>query len=140
MKHWFTTVVAGENEDGVQYTVCTQKFFVDDERVLVDLAGLFMNSGVGLAGMPLRAYIAKNSVGMIDDKGVRLPMAPVAQAGQILMGALSAGYGDKPNVQDAMAYLTHMTNVLVKNALSAYAVEVSKVNAVPPENQGDDGV
>lgn len=140
MKHWFTTVVVGENNDGVQYTVCTQKFYIDDDRTLVDLAGLFANSGVGLAGMPLRAYIAKNSVGMVDDKGVRLPMAPIGQAGQILMGALSAGYGNKPNVQDAMAYLTHMTNVLVKNALGAYAVEVAKVNAVPPESQGDDGV
>ena len=140
MKHWFTTAVVGENDDGVQYTVCTQKFYIDQDRTLVDLAGLFLNSGVGLAGMPLRAYIAKNSVGMVDDKGVRLPMAPIGQAGQILMGALSAGYGNKPNVQDAMAYLTHMTNVLAKNALGAYTVEVSKVNAIPPDSQGDDGV
>ena len=143
MKHWFTTVVAGENEEGVQYTVCTQKFYIDQERFLVDLSGLFANAGVGLAGAPLCAFIAKNSVGMVDEKGVRRPMAPVVQASQILMSALAAGHGEKVNVQDAVAYVTHLQNVLAKNAMRAYAMEAAKINAVPPDadgSQGDDGV
>lgn len=137
MKHWFLTAVMGEREDGVPYTVCTQKFFIDDERTLIDLVGLFQNSGVGLNSGPLRAYIAKNSVGMVDDKGVRLPMAPLTQAGQILMRALAAGCGNKPDIQDAMAYLLHMQNVLAQNAMRAYAAEAAKDHAILPE--GDDG-
>lgn len=133
MKHWFLTAVKGEQEDGTQYTVCTQKFFIDEDRVLVDLVGLFQNSGVGLNSGPLRAYIAKNSVGMVDDKGVRLPMAPLTQASQILMKALAAGYGNKPDIQDAMAYLLHMQNVLAQNAMCVYAAEAAKDHAVPPE-------
>lgn len=140
MKHWFTTVVAGENEEGVQYTVCTQKFYVDQYRCLVDLSGVFKNSGVGLTGVPLRAYIAKNSVGMVDDKGVRLPMAPVEQAGQIVLGALAAGHGDNPNIQDVMAYITHMNNVLAANAKVAYAAELANaMTFVPSDAAGDQG-
>ena len=141
MKNWFTTAVLGEKEDGTKYTICTQKFFVDDDRVLTDLSAVFANCGIGLAGAPLRAYIAKNSVSMASDKGVRLPMVPVNQVGQIVMGALAAGYGEKPNIQDAMAYVTHLTNVLAKNAMGAYAAEVAKVYAVPSDaagSQGDD--
>ena len=138
MKHWFLTAVRGEQEDGVQYTVCTQKFFIDEDRILIDLAGLFQNTGVGLDSWPLRVYIAKNSVGMVDDKGVRRPMAPLSQAQQILMGALAAGYVNKPDIQDAMAYLTHLQNVLAKNAMGAYVAEVAKAHIISP-SEGDDG-
>ena len=139
MKHWFLTAVLGEREDGVPYTVCTQKFFVDDERTLVDLAGLFQNTGIGLNSWPLRVYIAKNSVGMVDDKGVRLPMAPVSQVQQILMGALAAGYGNQPDMQAAMAYLMRLQNVLAKNAIGAYQAEKEKAHIISP-SEGDDDV
>lgn len=138
MKHWFLTAVLGKREDGVPYTVCTQKFFVDDERTLVDLAGLFQNTGIGLNSWPLRVYIAKNSVGMVDDKGVRLPMAPVSQVQQILMGALAAGYGNQPDMQAAMAYLMRLQNVLAKNAIGAYQAEKEKSCIISP-SEGDDG-
>ena len=139
MKHWYTTAVIGEQEDGSRYTVCTQKFFVDDERVLVNLADVFINAGVGVSGTPLRAYIARNSVGMVDDKGVRMPMAPVDQATQIVMGALSTGYGEHVNIQDAMAYMIHLTNVLAKNALAAYLAEAPVIPSDAEGSQGDDG-
>ena len=139
MKHWFTTAVVGAKEDGSKYTVCTQKFFVDDDRCLVNLAEVFVNSGVGVSGAPLRAYIARNSTGMVDDKGVRMPMAPIGQVSQILLGALSAGYGDNPNIQDAMAYMTHLTNVLAKNAVAAYMAEAPIIPSDAAGDQGDDG-
>ncbi len=66
MKHWFTTAVVGEKEDGTKYTICIQKFFVDDERILADLSAVFANCGIGLAGTPLRAYIARNSMIALD--------------------------------------------------------------------------
>ena len=138
MKHWFTTAVVGEKEDGTKYTICTQKFFVDDERILADLSAVFKNCGIGLAGTPLRAYIARNSTGMVDEKGMRRPMAPADDVGRIVLGALSAGYGDQPKAEDAMAYVMHLTNHLAKNAMTAYAAEMARVYAVPPK--GDDGI
>ena len=109
-----------------------------ENGIMEYLAGLFQNTGIGLDSWPLRVYIAKNSVGMVDDKGVRRPMAPLSQAQQILMGALAAGYGNKPDIQDAMAYLTHLQNVLAKNAMGAYVAEAAKAHIISP-SEGDDG-
>jgi hypothetical protein len=139
VKHWYTTIVSGQ-DDGGNYTVCTQKFFIDEQRLLFDLCGAFLNAGLSL-DVQAKAYIIKHSVPMNDDKGVRLMMAPVKEADQIILGALSAGVGGGANAVTAAGYVMHMTNVLAKNAMGAYMNEWTKAQAVAPQDvpgsQGD---
>ena len=122
MKHWFNTIIAGQNEDGSQYTIGTQMFHVDDEQVLVDLHDVFRNAGLSLSSVQARAYLARNSVIMRHD-GINRPMAKADDAGAILMGFLAAGFGTNVNPQDVTAYAMHLKNTLKLNAVGAYMAE-----------------
>lgn len=137
MKHWYTTITTGQ-DDGGCYTVCTQKFFIDQDRFLFDLSGAFVNAGIDI-DVPARVYIVRHSTPMTDDKGVRLLMAPVADADKIILGALAAGVGKGANAVNAGAYVMHMTNVLGKNAMAAYMNEWSRAHAFVPSESEEDG-
>ena len=62
MKHWYTTITTGQ-DDGGCYTVCTQKFFIDQDRFLFDLSGAFVNAGIDI-DVPARVYIVRHSTPM----------------------------------------------------------------------------
>lgn len=126
MKHWFKTAMQRINDEGVQYTMGTQMFYVDDDMTLASLADVFTNTGIGLGDGPVRVYIANNSVPMVHD-GVRLPMAKVESVLGIVMNALARGFGKGVDVQDAAAYVMHLSNVLAVNARGAYEVEYQKL-------------
>ena len=136
MKHWFVTAMSGTKEDGTTYTMCTQRFYVDDDRTMADLADVFKNAGISTKSIQVRAYIAKNSIVMTGTNGMNLPMADATKVPSIIMGALTAGLGGDVKPTDAMAYGVHFQNVLLKNAVSAYAVERAKCLG---EDGGGDG-
>lgn len=136
MKHWYTTITTGQDDSG-SYTVCTQKFFIDQDRFLFDLKGAFLNAGISIDAQG-GVYIIRHSTLMADDKGVRLPMAPVADADRIILGALAAGIGKSANAVNAGAYVMHMMNVLGRNAMAAYMNEWSKAHAFVPSEAGGD--
>ena len=122
MRHWFNTIIAGQNEDGSTYTIGTQMFYVDDEQVLIDLRDAFRNAGLSLVTVQTKAYLARNSVIMRHD-GINRPMAKADDTGAILMGFLAAGFGAYANPQDVTAYAMHLKNTLKLNAVGAYMAE-----------------
>lgn len=132
MKHWYKTAMVGTKDDGTQYTVCTQMFYVDDDSCMADLTDVLRNAGIKPDRLPVKVYIAKNSKQMTDDKSVLHYMADVEKVNSLLFDALARGYGGKTLVEDAMAYGVHFRNVLISNAKAAYQVELVKC-------RGEDG-
>lgn len=134
MKHWFKTAIIWQNEDGVNQTIGTQMFRVDDSAVMASLADVFKNTGIGLNDVQTKVYIAKNSTQMVYE-GAQLPMAQAELVPHILMGALAVGIGAGVKADDVMAYIKLFQGTLKANAVGAYLAERNRILGEAP---GDD--
>ena len=120
VKHWFRVAMMLQPDDensGAMPTVRgVQRVYVDDNGVMIDLAGVFVNLGVAKLTPKTKAFILRNSKVVATEP---MMIEPDKVAG-VLMEALASGLLPNTDLKGVQEYILDLTNHVVHSAVSAY--------------------
>ena len=119
VKHWFkVALMLQPDEEGAQPSVRgVQRVYVDEDKVMFDLANIFVNLGVVKLTPKIKAFILRNSQVVAMEP---MLIEPEKVSG-VLMEAFATGLLPDVTLQQVQEYILDLTNHVTHSAVSAYA-------------------